>query len=220
MNSKPIILGIDEDRSRQMPVAQAFNDQGVFYRFITDRRKLLPGIAQLRPDLLLVFGELDSDFVIQVLDTLASDVSHASMPVIVACQDTHDAGFVQGLRTGVVGVLPLPFGPDAGGAGAVDLVGAFVAPRSGQRHRRRRGHGAHPRHHPAHAALRPPHRRAAHPHRRHGPLQPRPPGARVLPGRGEPRRPQGHDHPAPGALDLHRDVRPRRRGHRRRDRGR
>lgn len=107
----PIILGIDEDRGAQTAIAQAFNEQGIFYRFVTDRRKVTGGIQQLKPHLLLVFGELESDFVIQVLDALSSDVGSAQRPVVVVCSDTSDSGFVQGMRTGVVGLLTAPFSP-------------------------------------------------------------------------------------------------------------
>jgi len=107
----PIILGIDEDRGAQTAIAQAFNEQGIFYRFVTDRRKVTGGIKQLKPHLLVVFGELESDFVIQVLDALSSDVGSAQRPVVVVCKDTSDANFVQGMRTGVVGLLSAPFTP-------------------------------------------------------------------------------------------------------------
>ncbi len=107
--NQPVVLGIDEDRGQQATVAQAFNEQGVFYRFITDRRKLAGGIKQLKPQLLVVFGELESDFVIQVLDALSSDVAMAQFPVALVCADTSDAPFVQGLRSGVVGLLKAPF---------------------------------------------------------------------------------------------------------------
>ncbi|MBL8916267.1 MAG: response regulator [Archangium sp.] len=107
--SQVVILGIDEDRAQQTAVAQAFNEQGLFYRFITDRRKVSGGLKQLRPHLIIVFGELESDFAIQVLDTLASDVTYAQRPVLIICNDTNDSAFVQGLRTGVVGLLQGPF---------------------------------------------------------------------------------------------------------------
>ncbi len=107
----PIVLGIDEDRGAQTAIAQAFNEQGIFYRFVTDRRKVTGGIKQLKPHLLVVYGELESDFVIQVLDALSSDSSSAQRPVIVVCSDTSDAAFVHGMRTGVVGLLKAPFTP-------------------------------------------------------------------------------------------------------------
>jgi DNA-binding response OmpR family regulator len=108
---RPVILGVDEDRSAQAPIAAAFNAAGVFYRFITDRKKLVGGLQQLKPDLLIVFGELSSDFVIHVLDTLAQDVTWAPRPVVVVCRDTSDAPFVSGLRTGVAALLAAPFEP-------------------------------------------------------------------------------------------------------------
>ena len=77
----PVILGVDEDRTAQTAIAQAFNEQGVFYRFVTDRRKVSGGLKQLRPHLLLVFGELESDFVIQVLDTVSSNTTSTQQPI-------------------------------------------------------------------------------------------------------------------------------------------
>jgi CheY-like chemotaxis protein len=109
--NRPMVLGVDEDRSRQSAIAHAFNDLGVAYRFITDRRRLRAALDQLAPDLLVLVGELDSDFTIQALDTLVSDVAHASRPVLVISENTRDASFVSGLRTGVVAILPLPFQP-------------------------------------------------------------------------------------------------------------
>lgn len=106
---KPVVLGVDEDRAAQVPIAKAFNDEGVFYRFITDRKKVGGALKQMKPDVLLVFGELSSDFVIHVLDTLAQDVTWAPRPVLVVAKDTSDAPFIGGLRTGVVGLLAAPF---------------------------------------------------------------------------------------------------------------
>lgn len=107
--TRPVILGIDEDRTNQGRLAQAFNAQGLFYRFITDRKKVQGGIKQLTPDILVVFGELSSDFVIQVLDAVAADVSSSTLPIIVVSGDVSDAQFVGGLRTNVVALFPAPF---------------------------------------------------------------------------------------------------------------
>ncbi|MDP3236928.1 MAG: response regulator [Myxococcales bacterium] len=107
--TRPVILGIDEDRANQGRLAQAFNAQGLFYRFITDRKKVQGGIKQLTPDILVVFGELSSDFVIQVLDAVAADVSSSTLPIIVVSGDVSDAQFVGGLRTNVVALFPAPF---------------------------------------------------------------------------------------------------------------
>lgn len=125
----PVILGIDEDRNAQTAIAQAFNEQGIFYRFVTDRRKVTGGIKQLKPHLLLVFGELESDFVIQALDALSSDVGSAQRPVVVVCKDTSDANFVQGMRTGVVGLLAAPF--TAAHIGVVRALHEEVSTRTG-----------------------------------------------------------------------------------------
>lgn len=111
--NRPIILAIDEDRANQGKLAQAFNAQGLFYRFITDRRKIQGGIKQLSPDILMVFGELSSDFVIQALDAVASDVSTATLPIIIVAGDISDSQFVTGLRTNVVALFPAPFEGDS-----------------------------------------------------------------------------------------------------------
>jgi len=109
--ARPVILGIDEDRTNQGKLAQAFNAQGLFYRFVTDRKKVAGGIRQLAPDILIVFGELGSDFVIQVLDAVAADVSSSTLPIIVVSGDISDSQFVGGLRTNVVALFPAPFEP-------------------------------------------------------------------------------------------------------------
>jgi CheY-like chemotaxis protein len=106
---KPVILAVDEDRISQAALAQAFNEGGLTYRFITDRRKVGGGMKQLAPDLVMVFGELNSDFVIHVLDTLNRDVTSSARPVAVVCGDRADADFVSGFRSGVVALLPTPF---------------------------------------------------------------------------------------------------------------
>ncbi len=125
----PVILGIDENRDAQMAIAQLFNEQGIFYRFVTDRRKVSGGIKQLKPEMLVVFGELESDFVIQVLDALSGDVASARYPVIVVANDVTDAPFVQGMRTGVVAMLQAPFG--AAHPGVVKALWNDVPARSG-----------------------------------------------------------------------------------------
>lgn len=125
----PVILGIDENRDVQTSIAQMFNDQGLFYRFVTDRRKVSGGVKQLNPDMLVVFGELDSDFVIQVLDALSSDVASARIPVVVVAKEVGDAPYVQGLRTGVVSMLQAPFGPAH--PGVVRALWSDVTSRSG-----------------------------------------------------------------------------------------
>ncbi|MFO0596331.1 MAG: response regulator [Myxococcaceae bacterium] len=107
--NSPVVLGIDENRAVQTGIAQAFNEQGLFYRFITDRRKVSGGLKQLRPHLIVLFAELESDFAIQVLDTLATDVEYSQRPVLIISNEVTDAAFVQGLRTGVVGLIQAPF---------------------------------------------------------------------------------------------------------------
>lgn len=108
----PSILGIDENREAQQAIAAAFNERGVFYRFVSDRRQIAAGITQLKPELLVLFAELSSNFAIQVLDTLSADVASARFPVIVVANDVTDGPFVNGFRTGVTALLQAPFSND------------------------------------------------------------------------------------------------------------
>lgn len=110
-------MGVDRDREGQVTVARVFNEREITYRFITDPRKLASGIRQLKPDLVMLFGELRDDFVSRVLEALSQDVISAALPVIVCANDVADAPFVTGFRSGVVGLVPRPFVP-----GHVDIV--------------------------------------------------------------------------------------------------
>ncbi|MBK7863352.1 MAG: response regulator [Archangiaceae bacterium] len=105
----PKILAIDEDRAFQASAAQSFNQFGLFYRFVTDRQKTLGGIRQLKPDLLMVRGDVTAELPQFVFEALATDVSLASLPIVLLCDDVQDAIFTAGLRTGVVGMLKMPF---------------------------------------------------------------------------------------------------------------
>ncbi|MBI3181958.1 MAG: response regulator [Myxococcales bacterium] len=105
------VLGIDEDKAHQAPVAVAFNQAGAVYRYVTDPKKVSAGIRKLAPDLLLVHGEVRSALVESVLTTLAGEVGLSSVPVALLCKDTSDAHFLTGLRTGVVALLSKPFTP-------------------------------------------------------------------------------------------------------------
>src|SRR5207302_9247953 len=96
----PKILGIDEDRAAQAQIAQAFNKANLFYRFVTDRKKVLGGIRQLKPDLLMVRGDVGGDLASWVFEALASDVAMAALPIVLLRDDPADAPFVAGLRTG------------------------------------------------------------------------------------------------------------------------
>jgi DNA-binding response OmpR family regulator len=107
--SRPVILAVDEDRPNQSKLAAAFNAEGLYYRFITDRAKVQGGIRQLKPDVLMVFGELTQDFTIKVLDTIASDVSSSALPIVLISNDASDSQFVSGFRTNVVAIFPAPF---------------------------------------------------------------------------------------------------------------
>jgi CheY-like chemotaxis protein len=105
----PIILGVDENRDAQADIAQAFNRHGVAYRFISDRKKLLGGLKQLKPTLLTLAGDLSSDLVLHCLDAISRDVTWATLPVVVFASDVSDREFVSDFRCGVVGLLPTPF---------------------------------------------------------------------------------------------------------------
>jgi CheY-like chemotaxis protein len=111
-SSGPTILGIDENRDAQQTIAAGFNARGLFYRFVSDRRQIATGLTQLKPNLLVLHAELASNFAIQVLDTLSTDVASARIPVIVIANDVNDAAFVQGFRTGVTALLQAPFSDD------------------------------------------------------------------------------------------------------------
>lgn len=105
----PKLLAIDEDRAAQAQVAAAFNDAGVFYRFISARAKVLGALKQIKPDALLVFAEIQSPLCEEILTSISTDVAHARLPVIVVCRDLGDSPFVAGLRTGVIGLIQAPF---------------------------------------------------------------------------------------------------------------
>lgn len=103
------ILAIDSDRARQGSIAPAANARGVTYRFLPDPKKAPVGIKQLKPDLLLIFAELHSDFTRDVLESLGTDVTFAKLPIVVVASDVSEQHFVANLRTRVVALFPLPF---------------------------------------------------------------------------------------------------------------
>ena len=109
MTTGPKILAIDEDRAFQATAAQSFNQFGLFYRFLTDKKKVVGGIKQLKPDLLVVRGDVTADLPQFVFEQLSGDVSLSALPLVLLCEDTSDAIFTGGLRSGVVGMLKLPF---------------------------------------------------------------------------------------------------------------
>jgi DNA-binding response OmpR family regulator len=100
------VLGVCEDRAAQKLLAPRLVDGGLEYRYICDRRPLARALRQFSPDLLLVYGEASSEFVIRVLDDLANEISHSSLPVILVADDTEDGDLIAGLRTGVVAMIP------------------------------------------------------------------------------------------------------------------
>src|SRR5688500_18040799 len=102
MNEPPRILAIDEDKPRVAPLAQAFNQAGFFLRYVADRKKALAGMRQLRPDLLLIRGEVRSDLVGDLLSMLASDAHSTNLPIALLCAEVRDRPFLGGLRTGIV----------------------------------------------------------------------------------------------------------------------
>ncbi len=109
MTTGPKILAIDEDRAFQASAAQSFNQFGLFYRFLTDKKKVVGGIKQLKPDLLVVRGDVTAELPQFVFEKLSEDVTLASLPIVLLCDDTSDAIFTAGLRSGVVGMLKMPF---------------------------------------------------------------------------------------------------------------
>ncbi len=109
MSDGPKILGIDLDKAAQVPIAKAFNQAGLFYRFISEPKKLGGALNQLKPTMIVMFDEIGSETVDGVLDAISGDVQWAHLPIVVIANDVEDRTFVLGLRTGVVGVLPRPF---------------------------------------------------------------------------------------------------------------
>jgi CheY-like chemotaxis protein len=107
----PIVLGVDPDEAGQAVVATAFQDAGVPYERISDRKRVGEALLKVAPDLIILFADVSSDFAIHVLDQLAKDIAWAARPVVMIASDTGDAPFVAGLRTGVVALLPAPFTP-------------------------------------------------------------------------------------------------------------
>ena len=80
-------------------------------RFIADRKKVVPGLERLSPDLLLINAEVRSPLLDEVLGLLRADGHYAAVPIALFCDDTYDAPFVKGLRGGVVELLKKPFDP-------------------------------------------------------------------------------------------------------------
>ncbi len=111
MSDQRRILGLDEDKQHQAAVAQAFSQAGFFYRFVTEGKKALPAVRKMRPELLLIHGEVRSPLVVDTLSALQTDVELAHLPVALLCTDLTDAPFLRGLRSGIVSLMPLPFVP-------------------------------------------------------------------------------------------------------------
>ena len=105
------LLAIDPDRARQAAVGPAFTRKGHLWRFVSDPRKAVAGARQINPNLVVVFGALGSEVAEATLDSLTSDVTWATAPVVLVCEDLADAQFVVGLRTSVVGLVKAPFDP-------------------------------------------------------------------------------------------------------------
>lgn len=122
MGDGPKILGIDLDKAGQPAIAKAFNQAGLFYRFISDPKKLRGALAQLKPSMIVLFGEVGSEPVDSVLDVVATDVEFTGLPVVLIAADSEDRSFVLGLRTGIVGVLPRPFDAARHPAAIKDII--------------------------------------------------------------------------------------------------
>ncbi len=108
-SERPIILGVEENRDSQVSVAEMLNGAGLFYRFVTDRRKLPSGVNQLKPDVIFLYGETQDEFVGQMLEVIAADSTMSQLPVVLVSFDFSDAAFTYGFRRGVVGYIPRPF---------------------------------------------------------------------------------------------------------------
>jgi CheY-like chemotaxis protein len=111
MSEGPRILGIDVDKMAQIATAKAFIQAGFHYRFISDAKKLIGALHQLKPALVVVFDDINSELTNNALDAVAGDVDWAHLPMAVIAKDVVDKPFVQGLRTGVVALYPRPFDP-------------------------------------------------------------------------------------------------------------
>ncbi len=109
MSDDPRILAVDTDRVQQTLLAQTFNDAGLFYRFVTDPRKLEGALGQLKPDLILVHSEINGELLAAALDVLLADVSTARLPIVLLADSLTDQPFVDGLRSSVIGFLQKPF---------------------------------------------------------------------------------------------------------------
>lgn len=103
-----VVLGIDSERSAQGAIAAALNQAGLTYRFISDRKKVIGGCTQLKPDLVMLFADLGSELATAVLETLAGDVTFGKLPVVVVTREVADAPFIRGMCTGVVALMPGP----------------------------------------------------------------------------------------------------------------
>lgn len=131
VNGAPRILAVYEDRTSAAIQAQALNRAGLMFRYVTDRRKMLGGLRQLRPDLLYVDAEVRSELTADVLAALAEEVTFAALPIVLLCNDVSDAPFLKGLRSGIVGVLQKPFSAERHTA-QIRLLLADLPTRTGQ----------------------------------------------------------------------------------------
>ncbi len=107
------LLLVDEDKEHAARVASALNRSGFFCRFVSDRKKALAGLRQLTPSLLLLRAELRSETTSELLTALGAEVAQSHQPIVLLCKDTSEARFASNLRSGIVGLLPLPFDPGA-----------------------------------------------------------------------------------------------------------
>jgi DNA-binding response OmpR family regulator len=111
LDAETRVLGIDPDRERQTAIGPAMTRAQIGYRFVTDPKKAVAGARQVKPHLVLVFGESGSDTVARTLDSLTSDVAVAQTPVALVCEDLRENQFVISLRSGVVALFQAPFNP-------------------------------------------------------------------------------------------------------------
>jgi len=96
-------------RVQQTYIARTLQQANCLYRFIVEPTKLLSAVPLFQPDLLLLHGDVSSEFLGEALDNLYSEPSFAQLPMVLLSSDDEDKVFVQGFKTGVVALLRKPF---------------------------------------------------------------------------------------------------------------
>lgn len=99
------ILAIDADRIRQGKLSVGFTQPGMSYTSVAESGRALEALRTKQPNLILVFGELASDFIGSMLDALVTNEAGATLPIVVVANDVSQANLVQNFRVGVVGIV-------------------------------------------------------------------------------------------------------------------